>query len=197
MIQRIIGSMRKRARRIRYTGLWFVAIAGALCSTTCSHGGMLVPIPTEGSEILTTVVRNDTLQVSQDDVSIRVRGSWLDLNLTTSFRVEVKNSGGEQTTIDFGNARLTGNQGERAVLRAVYNNESGQLMSNGTRAASVGTGIQRTFELTFSFGLEAPDGKKTVVELRVPVRTGQGAAHTTELVFRFRYAKWPLPWSRR
>ena len=192
----MIASAQNGVKRFRYTSLRFVVVAGALWSTSCSHGGMLVPIPTEGLEILTTVFHNDTFQVSKDGVSVRVHGTWKDLNLTTYIRVEVKNSGGHPATVDFGNARLTGNLGERALLGTVGVSESEKLMSYGARAVSVGPGIEQRFELSFDFRPETEprptDSKKLVVEFSLPVRTGQETGPIKEIRFRFRYAKYPL-----
>ena len=72
--------------------------------------GKLVALPSEGVEIATSEVTNDTAQIKNDDLTIKVNGNW---SAAVGFEINVKNSGSKELILNFGEMSLVNGETER------------------------------------------------------------------------------------
>jgi len=168
----------------------------------CSYGGVLMPIPSEGSELLTTRFKNDTSRLNKELISIKAYGNWHDLNSRASIIISIVNKNNNAITLDFNEVKLTDNHKEEGRRRFLS-----EVLGSGYRAvedllARINTNEGKTFEISFEFPpkegqLEGPTGISDIgriVTLKIPVIVNQGQESPTriEFSFSFKYSKRPI-----
>lgn len=177
-------------------GRALLLLAGCLLLTACPPaGGDLVPLPRgEEAGVATSVFEGDTLVVTREGVTLRVRGRWSVADAATSVILDASNANAEPVAIDFGHGELSleGEGGGRMTLRSVARESGGAVAFLPDKRAEVG-GASEKFVLEFR--MESEDGRSGVVRdltgqtvtLRLPVEVRRGAA--VDFVFGFKYAE--------
>jgi len=153
----------------------------------------LEPVPGEGSTITSTQYKDDTLQRTQDGLTITAHGKWSDHLPDVSIRVQIINNKDSPIRIDFDHFRLV--DGDSQNRQLIYNpNELTQPYP-----ATVKSGEQSAFTVQAVIRLE--DGKSPKagqisdrrVDLYLPVILNLQTGEKTDWVFRFRHVDCPEP----
>jgi hypothetical protein len=107
--------------------LFFIMVLG--CQPERGH---LTALPSEGVEVTTSEIDNDTALIKVDDFLIKVNGNWGDGVL---FNIDVKNPSSKELVIKFGEMSLANGEKESATIGGISETSSGNF--NTIRQAQI------------------------------------------------------------
>ncbi len=178
-----------------FISLFFIMILG--CQP---EKGNFVALPGERVEIITSEIDNDTAQIKEGELTVKVNGKW---SAAVLFQVDVRNSGSKEIVLDFGEMTLINGENQVATIGDITENQANNLTyirnarvdgkENAEKAPKIKISSKenRQFSVVFSkpFGSVKDDETKRTLYLTVPVVTNDGSESKRELKVVFKATK--------
>lgn len=197
----VCESFRSRVRQKRAIKL-ILLLASCLLLTACpADGGDLLPLAqNEGTDLVTTKFKDDTLRFSRQGLIVTASGFWSVHDSATSIILTINNTNissetAPPLTIDFNGCELVNNDSrEKLSLRSV-SEENGSGLPNfiASKVVTVEGGQKKQFVLNFGIqsasGSTSRDPSGETVTLRIPAELKSNAPARLDIVFTFRYAE--------
>lgn len=167
--------------------LFFIMVLG--CQP---EKGKLVALPSEGVEVIKSEIDNDTAQITDDGLVVKVNGKWGDGVL---FEVDVKNSSSRELTLKFGEMNLVNGEKESATVGDITDNQANNFThirharingkENTEKAPDViiNHGESRQFTVIFSqpFNTAKDTEAKRTLYLTIPIEINDKLKTTRKL----------------
>jgi len=178
-----------------FISLFFIMILG--CQP---EKGNFVVLPSQGVEIITSEIDNDTAQIKEGELIVKVNGKW---SAAVLFQVDIRNSGSKEVLLDFGEMTLVNGEREVATVGDITENQANNLIyirnarvdgkDNVEKAPKIKINPKenRQFSMVFSkpFGSVKDDETKRLLYFTIPVLTEDDSELRRELKVVFKATK--------